>query len=117
MKNMKCCGRPKNIYIISNVSQTLSLKNAMHFFQLQMQLENVGFKIVNPIKIFMTKKEISYHYDVRNKLKKLINCNWVYIMHDVSLQNGSNTEVSISLDLNMNIIQGGVLNVGLEELE
>ena len=70
MKNTKCPGRPKKIYIISNVSQTVSLKYALHFLQLQTQPENKGFKIVNPIKIFMKKKEISYSFDVRNKLKK-----------------------------------------------
>lgn len=37
-------------------------------------------------------------------------------MPDVSLQKGSNTEVRISLELDMNIIQRSVLNVGLEEL-
>ncbi|MFV5686502.1 DUF4406 domain-containing protein [Flavobacterium sp. GB2R13] len=116
MENNKYLDCPKNIYIISSVSYALSLKSALHFFQLQKQLENVGFTIVNPIEIFITKKEISYTYDVRNKLKKLINCDWVYIMPDVSLQKGSNTEVRISLELDMKIIHGDILNVGLEEL-
>jgi hypothetical protein len=116
MENNRYLDCPKNIYIISTISYTLSLKSALHCFQLQKQLENIGFTIVNPIEIFMTEKEISYTYNVRNKLKKLINCDWVYIMPDVSLQSGSNTEVRISLELDMKIIQGDILNICSEEL-
>ena len=100
----------KNLYVISSVSYALSLKCALHFFQIQNQLENIGFTIANPIEIFAKKNQISYKYNIRDKLKKLISCDWVYIMPDVSLQKGSNTEVTISLELDLKII------LGLEEL-
>ena len=100
----------KNIYVISSVSYALSLKCALHFFQIQNQLENVGFTIANPIEIFAKKNQISYKYNLQDKLKKLVTSDWVYIMPDVSLQKGSNTEVTISLELDLKII------LGLEEL-
>ena len=100
----------KNIYIISSVSYAVSLKCALHFFEIQQQLENIGFTIANPIEIFANKKEISYKYDAQDKLKKLVTCDWVYIMPDVSLRKGSNAEVKIILELDLKII------LGVEEL-
>lgn len=110
MKNNEYLNGSTNIYIIGSVSHALSLKYALQFFQIQEQLEKIGFTIVNPIEVLQIKKKISYNYNVEGKLKKLIDSNWVYIMPDVSLRRGSNIEVTISLELNLKII------LGLEEV-
>ena len=117
MKKNKFSECPKNIYIIGSVSTGLSLKYALHFEHVQKQLENIGFTVVNRIVIFKKEKpkEILYLDYTRRNLKKLIACDWVYIMPDVSLEKGGNTEVKISLDLNMTILQGSVVTIDLEE--
>jgi hypothetical protein len=110
MKNNEHRINPKYIYIISSVSYALSIKYALNFFEIQKQLEDLGFTIVNPIEILKVKENILYNYCVKDKLKKLINSDWVYIMPEVSLQRGRNTEVAISLELHLKII------LGLEEV-
>lgn len=113
MENIESLNCPKNIYIISSISYQQSLKYALQFFKLQRQVENLGFTVVNPIELLIVNDEMSYTYNVQDKLKKLINCGWVYIMPDVSLQKDSNIEVKISLELDVVIIQGGILGVGM----
>ena len=111
MENIESLNCPKNIYIISSISYQQSLKYALQFFQLQRQVENLGFTVVNPIELLIVNDEMSYTYNVQDKLKKLINCGWVYIMPDVSLQKDSNIEVKISLELDVVIIQGSILEI------
>ena len=115
MENNKFSEYPKNIYIICTVSTTLSLKSRMRFYHVQKQLKNIGFTVVNRRAIVETAKEISYLDHTRKNFKKLIACDWVYIMPDVSLEKGDNTEVKISLDLNMTILHGSVVTIDLEE--
>jgi hypothetical protein len=111
MENIESLNCPKNIYIISSISYQQSLKYALQFFQLQRQVENLGFTVVNPIELLIANDEMSYTYNAQDKLKKLINCGWVYIMPDVSLQKDSNIEVKISLELDVVIIQGSILEI------
>lgn len=63
------------------------------------------------------KKELSYTYDRSSNLKKLTDFGWVCIMPDVSLKDSSNTELLISLELDMIIGHGDVLEIDVEITE
>jgi hypothetical protein len=104
----------KNIFIVSSISHTTSLKPAIHFSVQQKYLESIGFTVVNPIEMHVHKSEISYTYDSSNNLKKLIDCECACIMPDVPLKNSSNAELLISLELDMIIIHGDVLEIDVE---
>ncbi|MFB0904164.1 MAG: hypothetical protein QMB11_07275 [Nonlabens sp.] len=104
----------KDIFIVSSISYTRSLKPAIHFSLQQKYLESMGFTVVNPIEMHVQKNKMSYTYNCSNNLKKLIDCEWACIMPDVSLKNSSNAELLISLELDMIIIHGDVLEIDVE---
>jgi hypothetical protein len=107
----------KNIFIVSSISLRRSLKPAIHFSVQQKYLEDMGFTVVNPIEMHFHKKEMSYDYNSSNNLKKLIDCQWVCIMPDVSLKNSGNAELQISLELHKIIIHSDVLEIDVEMTE
>lgn len=107
----------KNIFIISSVANIRSLKPAIHFFQQQKYLESIGFTVVNPIEMWCDKDEMSYNYNSSTNLKKLFDCKWVCIMPEVSLENSRNTELLISLALDLIMIQAAILEIDLEITE
>jgi Domain of unknown function (DUF4406) len=101
------------IYIIRNRVDKLNEFTILRMNQIQKKLENMGFTVINPIndaKInFLCKKTIRFNY------KELLSSDAVYVMSDVSFKKGENTELKISLDINLLLIQDLDIAIHIEE--
>lgn len=93
------------IYIIVNAEDNKSLVTKLKIKKVEKRLIKRGFGVVNPCKIY-EKKSISTTEATLYNIKKLITCEAVYIMPEVSLKKGDNLELQISIDLNLIILQG-----------
>ena len=102
------------IYIIGNITNPLSFATRLSFYRHQRLLESYGYIVINPleaIKKLKTRSEFNKY-----NLKKLIECNAVYVMSDVSLKRGGNLELKISIDIGLFIIQSFISNSEIDSV-
>lgn len=97
------------IYIIGNSYHTSSLATKVKINKIEKILIKKGFEVVNPLEIYQ-KKSISTTEATLHNIKKLISCKAVYVMPEVSLKKGVNLELKISIDINLIILQGLLIN-------
>ncbi len=103
------------IYIIGDITNPSSFTTRLNFYKHQLLLESYGYIVINPLEAindmnFKTSFECSKY-----NLKKLIECNAVYVMSDVSLKKGDNIELKISIDLNLFMLQSLISNPDIDD--
>lgn len=91
------------IYIIRNNETIPTDIMKLKINNLQKKYTDMGFKVVNPLDIY-SKYSFGNHKAVLYNLKELLSSSIVFVMHDVSLKKGGNTELRISLDLSLTVI-------------
>lgn len=106
--------KPK-IYIVGNTKNHKSHTTKKKFFDLEKTLTKKGFQVVNPLNIYKTNTRITSVEATLHNIRKLIECNAIYLMSEVSLKKGENLELKIGLDINLVIIQESVLNIDLKD--
>lgn len=91
-------------YIIGDIQDWKTVKCQQKFEKAQVFLETKGYRVVNPVKKLINKK-IKFEDANRINIRKLINCNVVYLLNPVSFKNA---ELLLAIKLNMLIIQDSV---------
>lgn len=98
------------IYIIANNIDPLSIRSRMKFYEHQRVIESFGYIVINPLQVICTDNLKTNFKRTKDNLIKLIECEAVYLIPDVSLKRGNNVELKISIDLGLLILQGLVSN-------
>ena len=94
-------------YIIGEIPERITLKCQQKFGNAQLLLESMGFRVINPIKNLVSQKIKFQDANIIN-IRKLINCNAVYVLSSVSFENVKNAELLLAIKLNMLIIQDSI---------
>lgn len=104
------------VYIIGDLTNPNSIRTRIKFNVHQRILESFGYKVINPLKSLKNiHLKTDYEYN-KYFLKKLIDCNAVYVMSDISINKGENIELKISIDLGLLIIHDLIPDFNLKDL-
>jgi hypothetical protein len=93
----------KTIYISGAVTGDDNYRSK--FERAEKFLESRGFKVVNPVKDEVDGKAWSYY--LRKDLRKLLDCDCIYVLSDWATSRGALLEINVALSLEMEIIHEG----------
>jgi len=100
-------------YIIGEIPNVITIKCRQQFANAQALLEEKGFRVINPIKN-LDNNRIKFEDATKRNIRLLTDCNVVYLLPSVSLENVKSAELLLAIKLNMLIIQDSII---LEEDE
>ena len=95
-------------YIIGDIPEIITITCKQKFEKAQCFLENLGFKVANPL-INLVSEKLKLEEANKLNIKELTSSDFVYILESVSLVNVKNAELLIAIKLNKFIIHDPVL--------
>lgn len=94
----------KLAYIIGEIPNGITIKSRKQFESAQFFLERMGYRVINPVTNLVNLK-LKFEEANKKNIRQLINCNVVYVLTSVSLENVKNVELLLAIKLNKLIIQ------------
>ena len=98
-------GYIKTIYIIGEMGDIFSCRCQSKFKNAQKYLEEIGFKVINPIETYGN-GSVKFRDAFRMNITFLLECDAVYILPCMLIGKGNNIELRLALQMNMFLIHG-----------